>query len=342
MQARRCITSAVAFALSSALPAIASPLAATTSATTRTHAASVAQSAARNTVSIQARPQAAGRTPIEQNTIRQNTIRSNTIEQHTVRQSMIRQHEMRQFGREQASINSNGRFAVNRDFGRDRAADRHELNDARRMHRAERWARDRDDIATNRHDSDRFSGHWHNYARSDRDHDRFMRRASYDHSPGGWHRYARNERDHESWAQSNVNSNGRYALNRDFGRDRAADRQELNDARRTGRSVPTLASTSAEALSTTQSSRWQTADHDYASERAVERTNAGARAAQIGERTAGRFGWDHQLASRTRDRTTSLAEATRQPERVTPHFVNVMGMDSAGASSDRDDITAEK
>lgn len=338
MQARRCITSAVAFALSSALPAIASPLAATTSATTRTHAASAAQSAAGNTVSTQTGLQAAGRTPIEQNTIDRHT---------TVRQNMIRQHELHQIGHEQASVNSNGRFAVDRDFGRDRAADRNELNDARRMHRAERWARDRDDMATNRHDGDRFSGHWHNYARSDRDHDRwasrdrdgdhdrFMRRAGNDHSIGAWHRYARNDRDNDRWASRNVNSNGRYALDRDFGRDRAADRYALNDARRTDRTASAVSSTSAGA----QSTRWQTADRDYAMERAIGRTNAGA---QTGERTAGRFEWAHRLASGTSDRATSLAEASRQPEHATPHFVNVMGMGGAGASGDRDDLTAEK
>lgn len=276
MQVRRCITSAVALALSSALPAIASPLAATTSATTPT---SAAQSAASNTASFQARSQAVGRTPIEQD--------------------MIRQHGLRQFGHEQASVNSNGRFAVDRDFGRDRAEDRHDLNDARRMQRTGRWARDRDDVATYRHDDDRFSGRWHNYARHDRDHDR---RASRD-----------------------VNSNGRFALDRDFGRDRAADRHALNDTRHTDRTASVVASTSAATQSTTQSNRWQTADRDYAMERAVERSHAAAQAAQAGAPSGDRFDWDDNVASRAGDRATPLATTTRQPEHATPHFVNVMG-----------------
>jgi hypothetical protein len=292
-------------------------------------------------VSTQVGSQAAGRTPIEQN----------TIDRHAVRQNMIRRHELHQIGHEQASVNSNGRFAVDRDFGRDRAADRHELNDARRMHRAERWARDRDDMATNRHDGDRFSGHWHNYARSDRDHDRwasrdrdgdhdrFMRRASTDHSIGAWHRYARNDRDNDRWASRNVNSNGRFALDRDFGRDRAADRHALNDARRTDRTASAISSTSAAA----RSSRWQTADRDYAMQRAVERRDTGAQAAQAGVRTAGRLDGDDNVAARSGDRRAALLAAeTRRPEHATPHFVNVMGMGGAGASGDRDELSAEK
>ena len=137
---------------------------------------------------------------------------------------------------ESAKVNSNGWFAADRDFGRDRAADRHSLHRAGRLeHR--RLTGKREEFAA--YDHDRFARR-HEYARHDRDGYMQRDRDRDDNlARDNGHRVARGDDDHRrsEFAPSESakeNSNGWFAAERKFGRDRVAERHELrNSAERT-------------------------------------------------------------------------------------------------------------